>query len=640
MAPTTKSRQRQFADLQDRPVKDIDPENEALPPSDSDSGDSDAEKAETKAATDHYVSVGKSKLRAGKDSTAALGPQYRGARVSRADLEAASEEDEEEEEEEEDNFEDAREELGSGGSSSGSGSGDEVFDDPETADLEADQDDRDVEIDSDDAFGESDEERFKDFTFRGSSKVLPGGKGKRVPRATAADFLGSDEEGEEESEDGEGDSLNDSDGESLDGEEGDSDDEMVDEERRNLIDDEAEESDEEEEEDGDLDGFIVDSDEDDEDEDEDGESGEDEDDDDDEDMDEEEEEERKPSRNAVADRSDIAALVAAGNKSVTVSLSEGQQKDIAKGNAIRQQRKAFDALLNVRIRLQKSLVAINTLNIAAEGADAEDTNEPPYEAAEAAALKLWNAIDSFRSNLPGAASSSSTASKKRKRSAAATPETPSQQIWESIEAAEQRAAPRRRAVLQNWSQKANNIRTVDRSSARKFSTAAEKTLVARLDEEMEAPERLIKRTRTPRSCAPAQVARKVNEDVHIYDDADFYQLLLKELVDQRTADTSAGGAAGSAAATIRFAAVREAKAKKHVDTKASKGRKMRFNVHDKLQNFMAPEDRRSWEQSAIDRLFGTLFGQKMALNEDDISEDDEMDGGVDAEEAGLRLFRS
>ncbi|KXJ89847.1 apoptosis antagonizing transcription factor-domain-containing protein [Microdochium bolleyi] len=632
----TKSRQRQFADLQDRPIRDVDPDNELAPPSDSDgSADSDAEQAETKAATDHYVAVGKSKLRT--KGTTSLGPQYRGARVSRADLEAESDE-EGEEEDEEDEFQDAKEELGSAGSSSNE-SGDEVFDDPETADLEADDDGRDVEIDSDEAFDDSDEERFKDFTFRGSSKVLPGGKGKRIPRATAADFLGSDSgEGEEQSQDGGSDEDElDSEGESLD-EEDYSDDEMVAKMRKSLIDDEAEESDEDEDEDGDLDGFIVDSDED--------EEGEEEDDDEDadEDMDgDSADEKRKPSKNAAVDREEMVALadlVSAGRKTVSNSLTEGQQKDIAKGNAIRHQRKAFDALLNVRIRLQKSLVAMNTLPVAAEASE-DQQEEEPYEAAEAAALKLWNTIDSFRSNLPGVAAAS--ASKKRKRSEA-TAETSSEKIWARIEAAEQRTAPRRRAVLQNWAQKANNIRAVDRSS-RKFSSAAEKTLVARLDEEMAAPERLVKRTRTPRSCAPAQVSRKVNEDDNIYDDADFYQLLLKELVDQRTADTSAAsGAAGgaNAAATIRFAAVKEAKAKKHVDTKASKGRKMRFNVHDKLQNFMAPEDRRGWEQSAIDRLFGTLFGQKMVLNEDDeggVSDEDEMDG-VDAAEAGLKLFRS
>jgi len=126
------------------------------------------------------------------------------------------------------------------------------------------------------------------------------------------------------------------------------------------------------------------------------------------------------------------------------------------------------------------------------------------------------------------------------------------------------------------------------------------------------------------------------EDEAVYDDADFYQLLLKELVDQRTVESSS--AQTSAVPTVMLTAAKEAKVRKQVDRKASKGRKMRFTVHEKLQNFMAPEDRTSWEGDAIDRFFGTLFGRKMELNEDE-SGDEEMDG-LDAEEEGLRLFRN
>lgn len=62
------------------------------------------------------------------------------------------------------------------------------------------------------------------------------------------------------------------------------------------------------------------------------------------------------------------------------------------------------------------------------------------------------------------------------------------------------------------------------------------------------------------------------------------------------------------------------------------------DVVKKLQNFMAPEDRRSWEQGAIDRFFGTLFGQKLALTEE--SSDEEMEDTIAMEDEGLRLFRS
>lgn len=409
----------------------------------------------------------------------------------------------------------------------------------------------------------------------------------------------------------------DSSGVELNGEEDFDDEEISDDEEINgFIDDEAEEDDEDEDEE-DIDDIdprnAVESDS--------------------EDSDEDQEEggSDKISQVNGTERTTLQEMMNAGQRSMTSTLSSVAQKDITKGKAVRQQRRAFDGLLNVRIRLQKSLVAVNSFGSVEDLGD----QSPPYEAAEAAALKLWNTIDGFRTSIQSELSGKT--GQKRKR--VADTDASSRDMWKDMEAVEQRAHARRRAVLEKWSHSARNIRMVDRSS-RKFTNTAEKSLTARLDEELDTSERLMRRTRTPRSCAPAQVAQKINEDANIYDDADFYQLLLKELVDQRTGDTSGGP--GGPAATIRFAAVKEAKAKRHVDTKASKGRKMRFNVHDKLQNFMAPEDRRGWEQDAIDRFFGTLFGQKMVLNEDEDEDKEASDqemGGAPIEDGGIRLFR-
>ena len=570
-----------------------------------------------------------------RKETVALGPKYKGARVSRADLEAQDDDDEAEisgEDESDDDFESAREDL-DGASSE--------YDDPENVDLEADQAQDDAEIDSDNALGDSDEEKFKDFTFRGSSQTLPH-RGKRVPRPKAVDFMTSDndEEDSEHAEEG----VEDEEEESVSGDESEEEENLRNGPTAAFFDDEAEESEEDEDGADELEGFIDDAEESSgDDESKDGEDEDQEDDSEEGDSDEDEgsEDEQNDRVNGSASRATLQDMIQTGQRSVAQSLSSAAQKDVAKGKAVRQQQKAFDALLNIRIRLQKSLVAVNSLAAIEEAGDQSE----PYEAAEAAAIKLWNSIEGFRSSIqPGTAGKTS---QKRKRTADAT--MSSQDIWETMLEAETRAKARRRAVLENWSQKARNMRTVDRT-ARKFSGSAEKALTARLDEELEgAPERLIRRTRTPRSCAPLQAARKVNEDARIYDDADFYQLLLKELVDQRSADTSSGGANGglssASAATVRFTALaaREAKAKRHVDTKASKGRKMRFNVHEKLQNFMAPEDRRSWEETAIDRLFGTLFGQRMVLDEEEDGDDgqgesDREMGGVSVDD-GLRLFR-
>ncbi|KAK2673254.1 hypothetical protein RAB80_010797 [Fusarium oxysporum f. sp. vasinfectum] len=516
-----KGRAKQFQDLDEPIAKDYDPEANVEV---SENGSGSEESEDENAGTEHYVSVGKSKLR--KQEGLSLGHQYRGSRVSRDALE-------------EENL--ARDEA------------------------EA----NDSEIESDDALDESDEERFKEFTFRGSSKP----KKPVSKRATAADYMSSSDDGGAgvgEDEDDESESVEDDMDDGLDalvdGEEG--------------SDDESDENDDEE-----------------------GSGEEDEDDDDSESDDEESEAKAK---NA---------------KPIMAALST--RPDVDKGLAIRQQRKAYDGLLNIRIRLQKALIAANTFD--ALDANPEPESEP-YEAAEEAAIKLLNTISSLKDNF-----GPSRAGEKRKRELDVSMAT--SEIWEQLQAEEQRSIKSREDRLEKWSRKVQSVNV----TAPKGLESRNKTLVSALKEQLIDPDnRLAKRSRVPRSCAPAQAAKGASENSNIYDDADFYQVLLKELVDQRTVEGSSGAGAGAAVPTVVLTAAKDVKSRKNVDRKASKGRKMRFTVHEKLQNFMAPEDRRAWEQGAIDRFFGTLFGRKMELNEDE-SEDD-MD--VDVEEAGLRLFRN
>ncbi|KAK1524343.1 TRAUB domain-containing protein [Colletotrichum costaricense] len=580
------SARRRTSDWEDKPAKDLDPEAEHVEQSENDSGSE--ESADENAGTEHYVAVGKSKLR-GKEGVS-LGPKYRGARVSRDALNESSDDDDSE------IFEDAQEDLDSNG---------EEYDDPDAADLAADTaaaGDEDVEISSDDALGESDDEKLEAFAFRGSSQPKDK-KGSRSKRPTAADFI-SDEDEEEEDDDDE-----DGEGAALD----DEDDEMDDSDDNEGLTDGLEGSDEDEED----------------------ELGSDEESEEDSEDDDDDEDDKPRGKSSQADaRAEQRRLMNEGSKVLAASISAAAQQDAQKGLAVREQRKTFDGLLNIRIRLQKALVATNSYSTVED--DEEEQNSEPYEAAEEAALKLLNTLDSFRASLLPAELQQQQAGGKRKRGEAFDAATSSQEIWEGIQQAEERAAKYRKKVLETWSSKTRSA-TVEVKSRNLISSQA--SIVASLEEQLLSADRLIKRTRTPRSCAPAQVAAKVNEDPDIYDDADFYQLLLKELVEQRTADNGGAGASG-AQPTVRWAAMKEAKTKKHVDRRASKGRKMRFNVHEKLQNFMAPEDRRAWEQDAVDRLFGTLFGQKMELGEQASDAEMEDDEEVDAEEAGLRLFRN
>jgi len=543
-----------------------------------------------------------------------LGPEYRGTRVSRAQLEASSEEEDEEDDDDEEEDDEDKEEKGSEDES-----GSEEYDDPDKADLEADHVDDDAEISSDNALTKSDDENLKNFVFRGSSKprapVQTNGRIKKRP--TAADFMSSSSQSasEDEKEDMlEEDSEMDSQDFDMDGSEEGSE---LGEDGVRLFDDEAEESVEESESAEDDEERFEDKDDENESHEDDEEEGED------------VENEQSEKEDGDDERAKLRRLATEGEKSIAEAMSQAARADAEKGLAVRKQRRAFDSILNLRIRLQKALIAANSFHVV-EKAEGQDSTEA-YQAAEEAAIKLWNTIASVRHHFMPE-SCQTKVGEKRKREIEL--DTANQEIWETMEEVEEVVMSHRRKVLDKWSNK------VKKSNAglntRKLVNSEGQTLVAALDEQMVSSERLIKKARTPRSCAPAQAAKKVEEDPAIYDDADFYQLLLKELVEQRSADT---GLAGEGVATVRWAALKETKTRKNVDRRASKGRKLRYTVHEKLQNFMAPEDRRSWEEHAIDRLFGTLFGQKMELKEDEEESDEEM-GGIDVEEAGLRLFRS
>lgn len=317
------------------------------------------------------------------------------------------------------------------------------------------------------------------------------------------------------------------------------------------------------------------------------------------------------------------------SKSFTTTLATAAQSDVAKGEAIKTQRKTFDSLLNTRIRMQKAMIATNSM--VAEAHKDEAAPDASIEAAEAAALALLNNLTDLRASLDEARTG-----QKRKRTPF-TASTTSSAIWSSIDTSEEAALKHRKTTLEKWSAKTRGVTTT--SGKGRLNVDVQQTLTDVLTAQLSNPAHLIARTQTPRSCAPLQVASKAASDPKIYDDADFYGLLLKELLEQRSADLSTNGAA-EFVVQAPWQIAREAKTKKVVDTKASKGRRLRYTVHEKLQNFMAPEDRGTWGERQRDELFSSLFGQRLGLGEHDEVQSDQEEEDVDAEEQGLMLFRS
>jgi len=80
--------------------------------------------------------------------------------------------------------------------------------------------------------------------------------------------------------------------------------------------------------------------------------------------------------------------------------------------------------------------------------------------------------------------------------------------------------------------------------------------------------RLLRKTRTIWGKVKSEVDDDKEEDIGIFDDTDFYQQLLRDVIESR-----GDGVSGM---DDWIALQQEKKAKKKVDTKASKGRKLRY----------------------------------------------------------------
>ena len=159
----------------------------------------------------------------------------------------------------------------------------------------------------------------------------------------------------------------------------------------------------------------------------------------------------------------------------------------------------------------------------------------------------------------------------------------------------------RREIICKWSDRTQKI-----GSMGIMNTSA----VDQVDQIMSNMPRLLKRTRVKRVDCKI-LGKKVfteESDPNVFDDSDFYHHLLRELIEKKTAASSESGDSGRQWLQIQKL---RSKLKKTVDTRASKGRKVRYDIHTKLVNFMAPVHQTDqMADSAKSELFSSLFGAR------------------------------
>lgn len=224
-------------------------------------------------------------------------------------------------------------------------------------------------------------------------------------------------------------------------------------------------------------------------------------------------------------------------------------------------------------------------------------------------------------------------------------------------------------TLQKWSNKVLAIAPSALLPANNTKFSAKnrnevKSAVALVDEALFDRQKLVERTKLWRGKAARLNSEQVQDTADnaannlnvedIFDDTDFYQALLRDVIASR-----ADGASFDLDASLDWRAAqrdkkRAKKASGAVDTRASKGRKLRFEVHEKLKNFMAPAPPPPlnvnvgmggavWHEAQVDELFASLLGKGFGGERDgddlDANEAPAMDVDVDvALKSGFRVF--
>ena len=266
----------------------------------------------------------------------------------------------------------------------------------------------------------------------------------------------------------------------------------------------------------------------------------------------------------------------------------------SKGKAVTGQLGCWDKLLEQRILLQKILTKVNRFPIDVESfVDPEDTEHVDLiKQAKKALSKTLNKSVNLKNTLENKAVEDCDIM---------GPSLSEMRSW--LERDFESGSQARREKISMWSERTQKL----------GSMAAMNTPTLEQIEQITANmDRLVKRTQVSRLESdildqdPAAPEKMENEN--IFDDSDFYHHLLREIIEKKTAVSSEQGQVGQHWLQIQKL---RSKLKKKVDTRASKGRKVRYDVHTKLVNFMAPVRLSDpMNDAARQELFSSLFGAR------------------------------
>ncbi|XP_043574407.1 protein AATF [Chiloscyllium plagiosum] len=367
-----------------------------------------------------------------------------------------------------------------------------------------------------------------------------------------------------------------------------------------------------------------------------------------EEMEEEEEEEEEEGQD---DRSHED--VEKDNVTVMKFSKEKVAEEVEKGQSVKNQIALWDQILEGRIRLQKALVTANQLPQPDSLPTFKKEGGPEFSTALNDSCKALKALlrslvelqDELLFQYQGTQHFVSG-----KKLEPDSEEIPSD---DEIEDVQKRKRPQKRKLKVDeypdfMAKRFADLRTFRNSTLQKWHdktrlasgkigkgfSAFERSILTQIEQIMMDKERLIRRTQTKRSLY--KILGKVEEDsqqipetVHgemevvpqgksnahlkdideeIFNDDDFYHQLLRELIERKTTAIDPNDQIAMGRQWLAIQKLRS-KIKRKVDTRASKGRKVRYHVHSKLVSFMAPIDHSTMNDDARSELYRSLFGK-------------------------------
>ncbi|KAK8625021.1 hypothetical protein V6N13_089903 [Hibiscus sabdariffa] len=302
------------------------------------------------------------------------------------------------------------------------------------------------------------------------------------------------------------------------------------------------------------------------------------------------------------------------------NLKHHKDEDVKKGQAVKNQKALWDKNLEFRFLLQKAFSSSNRLPrdpVRSSFCASDEEVSAAYSDLITSSKKTLDSLlelqEALLDNNPTIAQSSGgngDQSSKKLSGDSKNLDMEDDEEWLRISQMNGRIATFRDKAVDKWQRKTEV--TTGAAAIKNKLQAFNQNISEQVAAYMRDPSRMIKQMQQRRSTigifgAVTESNSNANgEEAHpegdpeLLDDSEFYQQLLKEFfesVDPTSSETA-------------FYALKRLQTKKRkiVDRRASKSRKIRYHVHEKIVNFMAPEPMKLPPMAP--KLFENLFGLK------------------------------